>query len=236
MSDFKLDLSTGSIDCYLATPDRPSPFPAVIVLHEAFGLNDDIRSIADRLGRMGYLACAPDLVEGGRMACIARAFRDLQRGSGPTPDLAEELVDWLGGRDDVDRGAIGAIGFCMGGGFAFLLGLTGKVAAVAPNYGQPPSDLDELIRSCPVVASYGGRDLVFRRHARPVAQRLRSAGVPADVKTYSASGHSFMNRSEGHRVMKAISYPLTRNGYRAEDAEDAWQRIERFFSEHLGQA
>lgn len=205
------------------------------MLHEAWGLNDDIRAITDRLGGMGYVALAPDLLDGGRLTCMARAMVDMQRGSGRTPRLVEEVADWLASRDDVDGERVGAIGFCMGGGFAFMLGLSGKAAAVAPNYGKPPSDLDELERSCPVVASYGGRDLAFGRYGPKVQAALEAGGVGNDVVTYPGSGHSFMNRAHGHRISKAINRPILRTGYNAADAEDAWIRIERFFAEHLAQ-
>jgi carboxymethylenebutenolidase len=233
MADITLELPSGTIEGHLVVPDGQRPHAAVIVLHEAWGLNDDIRSIADRFGRLGYLAIAPDLIDGGRMTCVARAMIDMMRGGGRTPRLVEEIADWLASRDDVDRNRIGATGFCMGGGFAYLVGLTGKIAATAPNYGKPP-DLAELERSCPVVASYGGRDRIFSRYASPVERTLESAGIPHDVEVYQGSGHSFMNRSEGHRISKTLNRPLMHIGYNPADAEHAWERIDRFFADHLG--
>jgi len=233
MVDTKLQLPSGSLTAYVAEPSVPPRHAGVVVVHEAFGLNDDIRSICDRVAGLGYVAVAPDLVDGGRPTCIARAFYELQRGRGRAPRALEECADWLAAREDVEASRIAAIGFCMGGGYAFLLGLSGKVAAAAPNYGQPPSD-GELAASCPVVASYGGRDLMFRRFGPRVERALQAAGIPHDVEVYPDSGHSFMNRSAGHRVMKAFSRPLVRLGYSPEDAEHAWDRIERFFDLHLG--
>jgi carboxymethylenebutenolidase len=232
-TDITIDLPSGPMDAYLAEPSGDAPFGAVLVLHEAFGLNDDIRSIADRVAGLGYVALAPDIVEGGRMSCMARAMIDLTRGEGPTTKSVEQCIDWLAGRADVDGDRIGAVGFCLGGGLAFLAGLSGKLAAIAPNYGQPPGDLSDLERSCPVVASYGGRDLVMGRHADRVRDALDAAGVEHDVVVYQESGHSFMNRSKGHAVMKAMSRPLMRIGYNPADAEDAWRRIESFFARFL---
>jgi carboxymethylenebutenolidase len=232
MADMTLPLPSKAIDGYLATPSTPGPHPAVIVIHEAFGLNSDIRRIADRFASEGYLAIAPDLLEGGKVTCIAQAMRTLQKGEGPLVDMAEQVADWLEGRNDVIPGRIGVTGFCMGGGFAYLLGLTGKVRAIAPNYGQPPPS-DRLEQSCPVVASYGGRDRMFAKYASQVEETLTRAEVAHDVKSYPDAGHSFMNRPEGHIVMKALSRPLIRAGYRQDSAEDAWRRILAFFAEHV---
>lgn len=233
MPDITLALPTRTIVGYLASPPGDGPFPAVVVIHEAFGLNDDIRRIADRVADAGYLAIAPDLLDGGRLVCMAQAMAALQRGEGALRDVAEHVVDWLGGRGDVAADRIGVIGFCMGGGFAYLLGLTGKVAAVAPNYGMPPKDLQRLERSCPVVASYGGRDRIFRKYGPRVEDVLDRAGIDHDVLTYPAAGHSFMNDAEGHTIMKLVGRPLLAVGFDPAAAEHAWQRILRFFGEHL---
>lgn len=228
-----LVLSSKTISHYLASPDGDGPWPAVVVLHEAFGLNADICRIADRFAANGYLALAPDLVGGGRIRCLARAFFDLSRGEGPVVDLATEVVDWLTARQDCDSGRVGVVGFCMGGGFAFLLGLSGKVGAVAPSYAAPPKELERLAGSCPVVASYGARDRVFAKFAEPVRHRLEEAGVSHDVRLYADAGHSFMNKPEGHRIIKLLGRPLLALGYRPTEAEDAWRRILAFFARHL---
>jgi carboxymethylenebutenolidase len=233
MPDLKLELPTKTIDGYLALPPGTGPFPAVVVLHEAFGLNADIRLIADRLAVAGYVAVAPDLIEGGRLACMAQAMKALQKCSGVLADVAEEVVDWLSVRSDVAPGRIGAIGFCMGGGFAYLLGLTGKLSAVAPNYGQPPKDLGRLEASCPVVASYGGKDKLYRKHAVTVEAALEAANIPNDVKVYPQAGHSFVNDSEGHTLIKLLGRPIIAVGFHPESAEDAWTRILSFFAVHL---
>ena len=75
----------GTYAGYLAVPSAtPGPWPAVVVIHEAFGLNDDIREKADEFAGRGYLALAPDLFEGKSwIRCVRGAFRQLQAGSGP---------------------------------------------------------------------------------------------------------------------------------------------------------
>lgn len=231
--DEVIDLTTGPVNGYLASPEAAGPVPGVVVLHEAFGLNDDIRRIADRFAANGYVALAPHLFGNLGLRCIARATRDLSRGEGPVVDQAEAVVEWLGRRPEVEEQRIGVAGFCMGGGLAFLLGVGGSVRAAAPNYGQPPKDLERLLDSCPVVASFGGRDRMFRRYAGPVEQTLERGGIPNDVVVYPEAGHSFMNAPAGHTVVNALSRPLLGTGFRPDDADDAWRRILDFFATHL---
>jgi carboxymethylenebutenolidase len=218
---------------YLAAPDGDGPHRAVVVIHEAYGLNDDIRRIAERLATEGYVAVAPDLVEGGRLGCLAQAMRALRSGEGPMVDRATQVVGWLDSRPDVIPGRIGVIGFCLGGGFAFVLGMSGMVRAAAPQYGQPPGDLSRLDASCPVVASYGGRDKVFGKYADLVRARLTSAGVACDIEAYPDAGHSFMNDAAGHTVVKVVGRPFMATGYHHQSAEHAWSRILDFFDEHV---
>ena len=216
---------------YLSVPSSVGPWPGVVVLHEAFGLNDDIRRITDRVASLGYLAVAPDLLGGGSIRCLARIMRDLQRGNGETFAQVESLAQWLQDRADCS-GNVGVLGFCLGGGLAFAAGCRGIFVAGAPNYGMIPSP-EMLARSCPVVASFGGRDRFLARKASRLAGILNEAGVENDVKTYPRAGHSFMNQSDGHQLAKTLGRPLLAAGFERTAAEDAWVRIEAFFKEHL---
>jgi carboxymethylenebutenolidase len=92
----------------------------VVVIHEAFGLNADIRTKADQLAEHGYLALAPDLFDGKLwLRCVVGAFRQLRARTGPAFAALEAARGFLAGRDDC-TGRTGVIGFCMGGGFALL--------------------------------------------------------------------------------------------------------------------
>ena len=227
-----LPTPAGPVEAYLARPDGDGPRPAVLVMSEAFGLNEDIRRIADRFAAHGYVAAAPDLFEGGSPGCLVKAFRDLRRGSGPMVERAVALIDALAAIPGVAPQRVGVAGFCLGGGYAMLLGTTGKVRTAAAAYGRPlPPDL--VGRMCPVVASFGGRDRIFGRQGDDLERRLTAAGIPHDVKTYPAAGHSFMNRTEGHRLSALASRPLLAVGYDETAAEDSWRRILSFFAEHL---
>jgi len=106
----------------LAAPAESGKFPGVIVIHEIFGLNADIRRIASRIADLGYVALAPDLYDkpGPRPICIARTLLTLNRGSGAAFDDLDAARRFLQGQANVDSSRIGVIGFCMGGGIALL--------------------------------------------------------------------------------------------------------------------
>jgi carboxymethylenebutenolidase len=209
---------------------------AVILLHEAFGLNDDMRRIAARFADHGYVALAPDFVGRGapKPVCIARFFRGVgQVATGqPYRDLAVARA-WLANRPGVDDQRIGLAGFCVGGGFAILHAAHARdMQVVAPFYAHLPRDLDALRGICPVVASYGGRDRSLRGAGDRLAAALREHGIPHDVRTYDEAGHSFMNHRSGLTGWLGRVSPMHAE-YVESAAEDAWRRVLDFFAQHL---
>jgi len=226
------DVTVGSAAAYLAVPaGSPAPWPGVVVIHEAFGLNADIRGHADRLAALGYLALAPDLLDGKLwVRCIRSMVRQARAGSGPGFDVLDACRSWLADRPDC-TGKTGVIGFCLGGGFALLCAPRDGYSAAAVNYGEVPADAEDVLAgSCPVVASYGGRDMMGTSHPRRLEAALTALGVPHDVKVYPEAGHSFMSPKP------AAAKPLTalaRLQYDKAAAEDAWQRIFAFFGTYL---
>ena len=222
----------GDVKAHLAVPPvGDGPWPGVVVLHESFGLNDDIRQQADRLAAAGYVAVAPDLYSaGGAWRCIRATFAALTRGHGKAFDDIEAARTWLASREDC-TGRIGVIGFCMGGGFALLTAARGFDAS-APNYAHLPKDLDGVLRgACPMIASFGAKDRTLRGTAAKLEDGLRRAGVEHEVKEYPDAGHSFLNRHDlgpGGALLRVAGI-----GYHEPSAEDAWGRILRFFEAHL---
>jgi carboxymethylenebutenolidase len=214
-----------------APPVGEAPWPGVVVVHEVFGLNDDIRDQADRLAAAGYLAVAPDLfTAGGRVRCLRSTFGALLRGDGPAFGDLEATRGWLAGRPDC-TGRVGVVGFCMGGGFALLAATRGFDAA-APNYGLVPREAEEVLRgACPVVGSYGRRDPALRGAAGRLSRALSSVEVQHDVKEYPDAGHSFMNRHNSGPF--GVLERVAGFDYHEPSAQDAWARILRFFDEHL---
>ncbi len=221
----------------LALPDgldaeASSTVPGVIVVHEMLGLTDDIGRITRRFADSGYAALAPDLFDGlgPRPICVVRTLRAYRRGGGRALAALEAARSVLSRWPGVDGSRIGVAGFCMGGGFALLLGRRPGVDAAAAFYGDVPDDLDDI---CPVVAGYGGRDRVFGGKGVELAERLDALGVVNDVVTYPDAGHSFMSRYGGLTAVLAPLSPL-HAGYEEVAAEDSWARVLAFFAEHLG--
>ncbi|MGN6326338.1 dienelactone hydrolase family protein [Pseudolysinimonas sp.] len=219
----------------LAVPDGPGPWPGVVLVFEAYGLNDVMRRQVARLADAGYLALMPDLfAEGGARRCLGATFRALRAGEGRAFVDIETARAELAARADC-TGAIGVLGFCMGGGFALAAAINGGFSAASANYGMLPKDLDALAGACPVVGSYGARDRSLRGAAATLERVLAEHDVPHDVKEYPTAGHSFLNDEEtGPPLVRMITRPILGAGPEPEAAADAWKRIEAFFAEHLG--
>jgi carboxymethylenebutenolidase len=230
------ETTAGLLRAYVARPpgaSGPGPFPGVVVVHEIFGLNDDMRRIARRFAESGYVALAPDLYSHGNKAiCLSRVLTDMARGNkGQTLDDLVAARDALKNRPDVDAGRVAVAGFCMGGGFALMLGTKGAQAA-SVNYGPVPKERKELDGVCPVVASYGGLDKHFAPMAPRLDEHLTALGVPHDVKTYPNVGHSFFSWDNAPAWLLKLPSPM-HPGYSETEAEDAWRRLLDFFAEHV---
>ena len=232
--DISIDVENfGTLPAYFA-PARGvyGPAPGVVVVHEAFGLTDDTRRIADEFAIRGFHALAPDLLShGGMVRCLVTVARALNAGEGrPFVELDAARL-WLADHDD-SNGRVGIAGFCLGGAFAILMANKGFGASAA-QYGRLPKRLDAAAQgACPIVASYGALDGSLKGAAMTLAGALERAGVTYDVKEYPDAGHSFMNHSEAPGWMK----PLTRSlhaGFVDTAATDAWDRIQRMFDTAL---
>jgi carboxymethylenebutenolidase len=222
------------LPAYHAAAEDPAA-PGVVVVHEIFGLNDDIRDIADQFAARGFHALAPDLLgmRGGTVRCLVAIMRSMSSGEGPAVDAILASRDWLAARPG-SNGQVGIAGFCLGGGFAILLAGRG-FGASAVQYGRLPKNLDAALQgSCAMVASYGGRDGTLPGVAATLEDALERAGVEHDVQEYAEAGHSFMN----HSADTAPSWlkPLTGSmhaGFVETAAADSWDRITRMFDSAL---
>lgn len=228
----------GDVPTFTAVPAGDGPWPGVVVLHDAAGLSEDTRGHARWFAAHGYLAAAPDLYRGDRrqLRCMFSTLRDLMTGrEAPWSTAIEAARTWLTSHPQC-TGKLGLIGFCMGGGFAFMLAPRGLYDAVAPNYGgMNESTFDKLADACPIVASYGAKDRSLRGQAARLEQQLTTFGIPHDVHEYPHAGHGFMNdhaSSEVPLLMRMMG-ALVHAGFDPEAAADARARILAFFAAHL---
>jgi carboxymethylenebutenolidase len=207
---------------YLAVPDDPGPHPRIVVIHEASGLNDNIRDICRRLVNAGYAALGVDLFAGRtKPICIARMF--LGWGTGRLDFVGvgdlKLALGRLANRPEVDGNRIGAVGFCLGGTYALTWACTdNRLKAIAPYYGSAPRRKEAIRRMCPVVGSWPDKDFTTGA-AATLETELSAAGTPHDLKVYPGTKHSFFN-DQGKTFDAAAS-------------DDSWQRVLAFFADHV---
>ncbi len=212
-----------TLNGYLVRPEGGGPFPAVVVIHEAFGVNGNIREISRRLADEGYIVLAADLFAGqNRMVCMARFFSGLIFNSlnhGAIHDLKAAL-DFLTTQPGVDSARLGAIGFCMGGSFAVAWACTDqRLKVIAPYYAMNPRPLDAVARLCPVVGSYPADDFTAAA-GRKLDIELDKYPIPHDIVVYPGARHSFFS-DKGRN-------------YNAPAAQDSWRRELAFFKNTFG--
>ena len=208
---------------YLALPESEGRHPGVVVIHEAYGLNDNIKDITRRFADNGYAALAVDLFadRGNRAICMARYMTGMLVGSIDRAGIGDlkTALTYLAAMPEIDPQRIGAIGFCMGGGFAVAWACTDdRLKAIAPFYAANPRPIDVVKRMCPVVGSYPEKD--FSAGAgRALDQALDKYAIDHEIKIYPGARHSFFN-DQG----RAYNRPA---------AEDSWERVMAFFATHL---
>ena len=213
-----------TVSAYLAVPDSGGPHPALVVIHEWWGLNDWVKEQAQKFAEQGYVTLAVDLYR-GKVAYDPNLAHELSRGL-PQDQAIRDLkaaFNYLASRPDVRKDKIGSVGWCMGGGFSLLLAVNeSKLAACVVNYGSMPTDKDEIQKiQAPVLGSFGAED----RGIPPTAvgafeDAMKAAHKSIDVKIYDGAGHAFEN-------------PNNKLGYREAAANDAWARTLDFLNRTL---
>lgn len=224
------------LDAFVAHPVGEVKRPAVIVVHEIFGLTDHIKDVAARVARAGYTALAPDLFTREGALPLNQGFEAIRSIVGSIPDARiiddlEACVGWLRALQGA-TGKVGLVGFCWGGRVAMLMSSAEcNLQACVAYYGrtegekteaQPshPLDLVPSVNS-PLMGHFGGQD-----HAIPVdgVKRLEAAlgaaGKPSEIYIYEDAGHAFNNDTR-------------EQAFNAEAAAAAMKRTMDWFARYL---
>jgi carboxymethylenebutenolidase len=204
---------------YLAIPKDPGP--AVIVLQEFWGLNDDIKSIAERFAAEGFVALAPDMYHGQ----VATEPDDARK-------LAMEMQLDVAGRDlkgavgflrqhgSVAPSRVGSVGFCMGGSLSLYLASIEPTDAAVTYYGAPRYEFKPLDIKAPVLAHWAGLDPDTTERGTKLINEMKAAGKDVEMHVYDGAHHSFFNQTRPE-----MHHPQA--------AQLSWERTLLFFRKHL---
>ncbi len=215
---------------FLAVPDSGSG-PGMVVCQEIFGLTDYIRGVCERLARLGYVALAPELysrIEPGLVlderdpSNLQRAFQAMQRLD--VPQAAHDSVaalEHLRRVPEVGPHGAGVIGFCLGGGLAFMVAAASDPSIAVCYYGSAiPGHLDHADSvTCPVLFHFGADDEYISAEQREAVERA-FAGRVAEFHLHPGAGHAFDNHNSA-----LFSRP--------EAAARAWEQTVAFLGRHL---
>lgn len=213
-----------SVQGILYTPEGKGPVPGIIVIHEWWGLNDWVKDQASKLADEGYEVLALDLYR-GKVATTPDMAHEIMRGV-PEDRANRDLkaaYDFLASQPNIKKDRIGAIGWCMGGGYSLDVALDEPtLAADVINYGHLVTDPDAVKKiNAPILGLFGAQDQgITPDDVHKFEAAMKQAGKKVEIKIYDDAGHAFEN-------------PNNKNGYRAADAADAWQRITAFLAQNL---
>lgn len=208
----------------LALPEGEGPFPALIVIHEWWGLNDWVQQKTKSLANEGYIVLAVDLYRGS-VTDEAEAAHELMRGL-PEDRAMRDLraaFAYLNTRGDVKKDRIGSIGWCMGGGYALQAAVQlPDLAACVVNYGRLVTDENLIAQiNAPTLGIFGGLDRgIPVKDVKAFEKQMQAMGKEVRVEVYTKSGHAFMNENNA-------------KGYNGEDAAKAWKQTLDFLNEYL---
>ena len=208
----------------LYAPEGKGPFPALVVIHEWWGLNDWVKEQASRLADQGYVTLAVDLYR-GKVATTADEAHEIMRGV-PEDRAARDLhaaVEFLRSHPNVRKDRIGSIGWCMGGGYSLDVALQEPtLTAAVINYGHLATDSASLKKiNASILGIFGGQDRgIPVDDVKKFEQALKQQGNRIEIVIYPDAGHAFEN-------------PNNKTGYRADDAADAWKHTTTFLASTL---
>jgi len=213
-----------SVQAVLYAPDGKGPFPGIVVIHEWWGLNDWVKEQAAKLADQGYVTLAIDLYR-GKVATTPEEAHEIMRGV-PEDRAKRDLhaaVEFLKAQSNVKPDRIASIGWCMGGGYSLDVALQEPtLTADVINYGHLASDPESLKSiHAAILGIFGGQDRgILVEDVKKFEQALKQQGKKVEIMIYPNAGHGFEN-------------PNNKDGYRADDAADAWKRTVSFLASTL---
>ena len=219
------DASGNELLGYLATPESPGPYPAVLLIHEWWGLNEGMTVLADALSEEGYVVFAPDGYRGNVTSMFPRAL--WLRITTPTEQVEADIdsgLAYLRGLDNVDGEQVASMGFCFGGGHSLQLGLrqSENLALTIMYYGAVVTDpnlLRPLTEAQPVLGIFAEDDnTIFPEEVLEFEAALNSLEIDNEITIYPDVGHAFVNED---------NYNQTGPG------GDAWSQTLRFLEKNL---
>ena len=239
-SHLHIDVDGYSMPAYLARPDEGSgPHAAVIIFQEIFGVNREVKRIADLVASAGYVALAPNYYHRNHPD-LNEPYTDegLQRGFAAAAAVSRETlrkdtaacIDWLNSQEFVKKGKVATWGFCFGGAVAFVTAVLpglkgavcfygGSIASPMPN-GEPEGLQDVKDINVPLLLVYGGQDQwITSDHIDRTRRALDAAGKAFEIQTYPSEGHAFFRGSSDHLHTSSHS----------EAVADAWNLVQVFF-------
>ncbi len=211
------------VRAFVAKPSGSGPFPAVIMIHEFFGLNESILGKAQLLAEEGYFVVAPDTFRGSTTAWIPRAIYQVITSK---PEQVNQDLDavyaWLQAQSEVAPARTGVMGFCYGGRAALTYSLAnGDLAATVVFYGSPETD-PQVLQALPgpVLGIFGGADRsIPLEEIEAFDAALDQAGIPHEVTVYEDQPHAF--------ITDAVS--IQTDPIQAQ----AWAQMLEFFTQNL---
>ncbi len=213
-----------TVQSIIYSPEGKGPFPAIIVIHEWWGLNDWVKEQASKLSDQGYVTLAIDLYR-GKVAKTPDEAHEIMRGL-PEDRAKRDLhaaMEFLQAQPNIKKDRIAAIGWCMGGGFALDVALQEPtLRADVINYGRLATDPESISKiNASILGLFGGQDRgIPADDVKKFEQLLKQQGKHVEITIYPDAGHAFEN-------------PNNTSGYRADDAADAWKRTIAFLETTL---
>jgi carboxymethylenebutenolidase len=213
-----------TVNAVLYTPAGKGPFPALVVIHEWYGLNDWVKQQASELADHGYATLAIDLYR-GKVAENSDVAHELMRGL-PEDRVRRDLLaafSYLAVQKEVDKTRIGSIGWCMGGGYSLEMALhEPKLKVAVINYGRLATDAAALKKiNASILGIFGGQDRgIPPADVNAFEKQMKSLGKKIEVKIYPDAGHAFENQNN-------------KSGYREADAKDARRLTLQFLDSNL---